>query len=166
MLAILDLAFVVYMIPGLWGAELKALSGLVPPFNSQEFSIQKVVKEFSNNDKGSLPSDRKYADRLSEHTPMGFEAFYDLEEAKAYAREQGKPVFIDFTGKNCGNCREMEHYIWPEPKVKELLTNEFIIVSLFTDFTPITAVRIIANARSELLTFAAWKYALLRIKEK
>ncbi len=133
MLAILDLAFVVYMIPGLWGAELKALSGLVPPFNSQEFSIQKVVKEFSNNDKGSLPSDRKYADRLSEHTPMGFEAFYDLEEAKAYAREQGKPVFIDFTGKNCGNCREMEHYIWPEPKVKELLTNEFIIVSLFTD---------------------------------
>ncbi len=133
MLAILDLAFVVYMIPGLWGAELKALSGLVPPFNSQEFSIQKVVKEFSNNDKGSLPSDRKYADRLSEHTPMGFEAFYDLEEAKAYAREQDKPVFIDFTGKNCGNCREMEHYIWPEPKVKELLTNEFIIVSLFTD---------------------------------
>lgn len=133
MLAILDLAFVVYMIPGLWGAELKALSGLVPPFNSQEFSLQKVVKEFSNNDKGSLPSDRKYADRLSEHTPMGFEAFYDLEEAKAYAREQGKPVFIDFTGKNCGNCREMEHYIWPEPKVKELLTNEFIIVSLFTD---------------------------------
>ena len=133
MIAILDFAFVVYMIPGLWGAELKALSGFVPPMNSQGFSIQKVVKEYSGNNNDGLPADRKYANKLAEHTPMGFEAFYDLDEAKAYAREKGKPIFIDFTGKNCGNCREMEHYIWPEPEVKELLTNEFIIVSLFTD---------------------------------
>ena len=139
-LAIADLAFVVWMIPGLWGAPLKGISGFLPPMESQNFNIEKIVAENtqasnqSNNQTirlGKLPADRKYADRL--HVPLGFEAFFDLDEAKAYARQQGKPVFIDFTGKTCANCREMEHYVWSDPEVKRLLNEEYVMVSLYAD---------------------------------
>lgn len=135
MLAILDFAFVVYMIPGLWGAELKTISGFVPPMSSQDFTIQKIVYEYSGSgpaaNANGLPMDRKYADKL--HVPLGFEAFFDLDEAKAYARKVNKPIFIDFTGKNCANCREMEHYVWPDEQVKTILNNDFVMVSLYCD---------------------------------
>ncbi len=135
-LAIADLAFVVWMIPGLWGAPLKGISGFLPPMESQSFNIEKIVAEntpaaTNTVQAGMLPADRKYADRL--HVPLGFEAFFDLDEAKAYARREGKPVFIDFTGKTCANCREMEHYVWSDPDVKRLLNEEFIICSLYAD---------------------------------
>lgn len=136
-LAIADLAFVVWMIPGLWGAPLKSLSGFLPPQSSQEFDIERMISERSTTvaagtvQVGKLPADRKYADKL--HVPLGFEAFFDLDEAKAYARQQGKPVFIDFTGKTCANCREMEHYVWTDPEVKRLLNDEFVMCSLFAD---------------------------------
>ncbi len=136
-LAIADLAFVVWMIPGLWGAPLKSLSGFLPPQSSQEFDIERMISERSTTvaagtvQVGNLPADRKYADKL--HVPLGFEAFFDLDEAKAYARQQGKPVFIDFTGKTCANCREMEHYVWTDPEVKRLLNDEFVMCSLFAD---------------------------------
>ena len=92
-LAIADLAFVVYMIPGMWGAPLKGISGFLPPMESQSFNIEKIVAEntpavgVGTVQMGKLPADRKYADKL--HVPLGFEAFFDLEEAKAYAREHG-----------------------------------------------------------------------------
>ena len=136
-LAIADLAFVVWMIPGLWGAPLKSLSGFLPPQSSLEFDIERMISERSTTvaagtvQVGKLPADRKYADKL--HVPLGFEAFFDLDEAKAYARQQGKPVFIDFTGKTCANCREMEHYVWTDPEVKRLLNDEFVMCSLFAD---------------------------------
>ena len=136
-LAIADLAFVVWMIPGLWGAPLKGLSGFLPPQSSQEFDIERSIAEntptvsASTLQVGKLPADRKYADKL--HVPLGFEAFFDLDEAKAYARQQGKPVFIDFTGKTCANCREMEHYVWTDPEVKLLLNEEFVMCSLYAD---------------------------------
>ena len=136
-LAIADLAFVAWMIPGLWGAPLKGISGFLPPMESQSFNIEKIVAENTPTVSagtvqiGKLPADRKYADKL--HVPLGFEAFFDLEEAKAYARQQGKPVFIDFTGKTCANCREMEHYVWTDPEVKRLLNEEFVMCSLYAD---------------------------------
>ena len=136
-LAIADLAFVVYMIPGMWGAPLKGISGFLPPMESQSFNIEKIVAENTpavgagTVQVGKLPADRRYADKL--HVPLGFEAFFDLDEAKAYARQQGKPVFIDFTGKTCANCREMEHYVWTDPEVKRLLNEEFVMVSLYAD---------------------------------
>jgi thiol:disulfide interchange protein DsbD len=135
-LAIADLAFVVWMIPGLWGAPLKGLSGFLPPQSSQEFDIERLVHEGapaagSTLQVGSLPADRKYADKL--HVPLGFEAFFDLEEAKAYAKANNKPIFIDFTGKTCANCREMEHYVWVDPEVKRILNEDYVIVSLYCD---------------------------------
>ncbi|MBR6292161.1 MAG: thioredoxin family protein [Bacteroidales bacterium] len=136
-IAIADLAFVVWMIPGLWGAPLKGLSGFLPPQSSQEFDMERIVSENTTTVSdgtiqiGKLPADRKYADKL--HVPLGFEAFFDLDEAKAYARQQNKPVFIDFTGKTCANCREMEHYVWTDQEVKRLLNDEFVMVSLYAD---------------------------------
>lgn len=135
-LAIADLAFVVWMLPGLWGAPLKGLSGFLPPQSSQEFDIERLVHESapaagSTLQVGSLPADRKYADKL--HVPLGFEAFFDLEEAKAYAKANNKPIFIDFTGKTCANCREMEHYVWVDPEVKRILNEDYVIVSLYCD---------------------------------
>ncbi|MBR4715696.1 MAG: thioredoxin family protein [Bacteroidales bacterium] len=136
-LAIAVLSFTVWMIPGLWGAPLKGISGFLPPMESQSFNIEKIVAENTpavnagTLQAGRLPADRKYADRL--HVPLGFEAFFDLDEAKAYARQQGKPVFIDFTGKTCANCREMEHYVWTDPEVKRILNEEYVMVSLYAD---------------------------------
>ena len=136
-LAIAVLAFTVWMIPGLWGAPLKSLSGFLPPQSSQEFDMERMMAEGRSGDGattvqvGKLPPDRKYADKL--HVPLGFEAFFDLDEAKAYAREVGKPVFIDFTGKTCANCREMEHYVWTDPEVKRILNEEYVMVSLYAD---------------------------------
>ena len=139
-LAIIDLAFVVYMIPGLWGAPLKAISGFVPPMTTQDFNIERsiednaatyVIDPSQSTGVNALPANRKYADKL--HSPDGYHGFYDLDEAKAYAREVGKPIFIDFTGHTCANCREMEHYVWTDKEVKEILTQKFVLCELFVD---------------------------------
>lgn len=138
-LAIIDLAFVVYMIPGLWGAPLKAISGFLPPMTTQDFNIERSIEEnaptvvYDGSAMGveSLPADRKYADKL--HSPAGYHGFYDLEEAKAYAKKVGKPVFIDFTGHTCANCREMEHYVWSDQEVKNILTQKYVMCELYVD---------------------------------
>lgn len=138
-IAILDLAFVVYMIPGLWGAPLKGISGFLPPMETQDFDMERSIEEStarfatvsSEAATDPLPADRKYIDKL--HMPTGFHGFFDLNEAKAYAKKVGKPVFIDFTGKTCANCREMEHYVWADKQVKELLTTKFVMCGLYVD---------------------------------
>ncbi len=135
-LAILDLAFVVYMIPGLWGAPLKAISGFIPPMETQDFNIERSIEEHASTITYSPAAadqlgTRKYADKL--HMPTGFNGFFDLEEAKAYAKQVGKPIFIDFTGKTCANCREMEHYVWADKEVKEILTTKFVMCGLYVD---------------------------------
>ena len=137
-LAIITFAFVVYMIPGMWGAPLKAISGYVPPMTTQDFDLEKSIYESTKNIKvsataetRSLPTDRKYSDKL--HMPTGFDGFYDLEEAKAYAKKVNKPLFIDFTGKTCANCREMEYYVWTDEEVKKILNEEYVMVALYAD---------------------------------
>lgn len=137
-LAIITFAFVVYMIPGMWGAPLKAISGYVPPMTTQDFDLEKSIYESTKNIKvsataetSSLPTDRKYSDKL--HMPTGFDGFYDLEEAKAYAKKVNKPIFIDFTGKTCANCREMEYYVWTDEEVKKILNEEYVMVALYAD---------------------------------
>lgn len=137
-LSLITFAFVVYMIPGLWGAPLKAISGYIPPMTTQDFDMERIVVE--NNSAphasyGSLPTNRKYADQL--HLPTGFEGFFDLDEAKAYAKKVNKPIFIDFTGKTCANCREMENYVWTHPQVKELLQTQYVMVALYADVNTI-----------------------------
>ena len=136
-LAIVSFSFTIYMIPGLWGAPLSTISGYLPPLSSQEYNIEKIVVENGGTtttaNAGDFPIQRKYADKLDEHIPVGFKAFFDLEEAKQYAKQVGKPLFLDFTGKSCANCREMETAVWSDPTVKKLIQNDYILVSLYCD---------------------------------
>ncbi len=132
MLSIVTFSFVIYMIPGLWGAPLKALSGYVPPLTTQDFDINRLIVENSGKSSEKIKLDvRKYADEL--HLPTGFEGFFDLEEAKAYAKKVNKPIFVDFTGKTCANCREMEANVWNNPEVKRILNEEYVMVALYAD---------------------------------
>ncbi len=139
-LSLITFAFVVYMLPGLWGAPLKAISGYVPPMTTQDFDLERIVAEKAGSTaevtSSKLPADRKYAKDL--HLPTGFEGFFDLEEAKAYAKSVNKPIFIDFTGKTCANCREMENYVWVDPQVKKRLTEDYVMVALYADVNNIT----------------------------
>lgn len=129
-LAIAVFSFVVYLIPGMWGAPLSKLSGYLPPQTTLDFDLTRnsgaVVEQQSSN-----TSDVKYGDVL--HLPHGLNGFFDLAEAEAYAAKVDKPVFIDFTGHGCVNCREMEARVWSDPAVLELLKNEYVICALYTD---------------------------------
>ena len=103
---LVSFAFAVYMIPGLWGAPCKAVSAFAPPINTQDFNLNNKVVE------------AKYT---------------DYEAGMAAARQQGKPVFLDFTGFGCVNCRKMEAAVWTDPRVADKLTNDYILISLFVD---------------------------------
>jgi thiol:disulfide interchange protein DsbD len=131
-LSIITFSFVVYMIPGLWGAPLKALSGYVPPMTTQDFDINRLIVENAGSTKPANDlGERKYTDKL--HLPTGFEGFFDLEEAKAYAKKVNKPIFVDFTGKTCANCREMENNVWNDKEVKKILNEKYVMVALYAD---------------------------------
>jgi thiol:disulfide interchange protein DsbD len=130
-LAIGVFTFVVYMIPGMWGAPLKALSGYLPPLSTQDFVIgQHNASAPASNGEASLDN-AKYSDFL--HLPHGLKGFFDMKEAEAYAEKVGKPIFIDFTGHGCVNCREMEARVWSDPTVQQILRDEYVVVALYTD---------------------------------
>ena len=123
--------FVVYMIPGMWGAPLKALSGYLPPLSTQDFVIgQHSATTTTTSGEASLEN-AKYSDFL--HLPHGLNGFFDMKEAEAYAKRVNKPIFIDFTGHGCVNCREMEARVWSDPTVQQILRDEYVIVALYTD---------------------------------
>ena len=130
-LAIGVFAFVVYMIPGMWGAPLKALSGYLPPLSSQDFVIGQSAPAAASTSGETDINAPKYGDFL--HLPHGLKGFFDLKEAEAYAAKVGKPIFIDFTGHGCVNCREMEARVWADPTVQQILRDEYVIVALYTD---------------------------------
>ncbi len=127
MLAIGTFAFVVYLIPGLWGAPLKALAGYLPPLYTHDFNLQAAQR--SSVEAGCDPP--KYADFL--HLPHGLSGYFDYQQALACARAQGKPLFIDFTGHGCTNCREMEAVVWSDNRVLERLQKDFVVVALYVD---------------------------------
>ncbi len=135
-LAIVTFSFVVYLIPGMWGAPLKGLSGYLPPLHTQDFVIGQggPVSTGNGDARMLLTADGqkpKHSDFL--HLPHGLEGFFDLPEAEAYAAKVGKPLFIDFTGHGCVNCREMEARVWSDPQVLEILRNDYVIVALYSD---------------------------------
>ena len=137
-LAIVTFSLVVYLVPGMWGAPLKGLSGYLPPLHTQDFVIGQ------QDGSGPAPAGGearmlltvdgqkpKHSDFL--HLPHNLEGFFDLKEAEAYAAKVGKPLFIDFTGHGCVNCREMEARVWSDPQVLDILRNDYVIVALFSD---------------------------------
>lgn len=123
-LVIVDFTFVVYMIPGMFGAPLKALSGYLPPIETQDFIM------------GSNPSQQLVSieeANKGEKLPLGLTGYHSMEEGYAAAKASGKPVFLDISGLACVNCREMEQRVWSDPKVLSMLKNDFVIVVLYTD---------------------------------
>jgi len=136
-LAILSFAFVFYLIPGLIGAPLKAISGLLPPQASHSFDLMtminksKTVTSIKADDQSSLCETPKYADFL--HLPYGLEGYFDYNQALACARAQKKPLLIDFVGHSCSNCKEMESVVWSDPRVLEKLRNDYVVVALYID---------------------------------
>ncbi len=130
-LSIVVFSFVVYMIPGMWGAPLKGLSGYLPPMHSQDFVVVQDGALVVPSGADHSSSTAKYSDFL--HLPHNLNGFFDLEEAEAYAAEVGKPIFVDITGHGCVNCREMEARVWSDPQVLEILRRDYVIVALYTD---------------------------------
>ncbi|PST85036.1 hypothetical protein C7T94_02665 [Pedobacter yulinensis] len=128
--AIASLAFALYMVPGLWGAPLKVLSGLAPPFNTQDFILDGTGSAAPAVSK-DFPAKVKYSEKL--HPPRNFDAFFDLEEGVAYAKLVNKPILIDFTGWACVNCRRMEDNIWIDKKVGDIIRNEYVLIQLYVD---------------------------------
>ena len=124
------LAFVIYLTPGMFGAPLKGLSGWLPPMSSQDFKGSTALNEENSNSSRSS-SAVKYSEFLK--LPLGLNGFFDFEEAKAYAQQVGKPLFIDFTGHGCVNCRKMEEYVWSDPAVLSILKNDYVVVALYCD---------------------------------
>lgn len=144
MLSILVFSFVVYLIPGMFGAPLKAISGYLPPMSTHDFDFHKIIREevdLITKDKGAFSfmddekiegcEEPKFDDFL--HLPHGLEGYFDYEQGLACARAQNKPLFIDFTGHGCVNCREMEANVWSDARVLDRLKNDFVIVALYVD---------------------------------
>ena len=126
-LAIADFAFVVYMIPGMWGAPLKALSGYLPPLETQDFVLGQYAPATGNASATAELQPGTIA------MPHGLSAYTNIDDALAAAQEQRKRVFVDITGHGCVNCREMEARVWSNPAVLSKLKNDFVMVALYTD---------------------------------
>lgn len=137
LLAIITFSFVVYLIPGMIGAPLKALAGYLPPETTHDFNLREIIRENTTNYGGTLQPSRalcekpKYADKLK--LPFGIQGYFDYDQALACAKAQNKPVFIDFTGHGCVNCREMEQRVWSDPRILKRLNENYIVVALYVD---------------------------------
>jgi len=133
LLATFTLIFTIYLIPGLWGAPLKLISGFPPPMfysespkgvgHKAEATVIAAAHGSAEIPKGADP----------EHCPHGLNCFHDYEEGMAYAKETGKPVMVDFTGWACVNCRKMEEQVWSDPRVLNRLRNDVVLISLYVD---------------------------------
>ena len=136
-LALISLAFAVYMVPGLWGAPLKAVSAFAPPMSTQDFNLY-------NNEVHAQ--------------------FTDYDAGMAYARQQGKPVMLDFTGYGCVNCRKMELAVWTDPEVSDLINNKYILITLYVDEkTPLPEpIKVEENGRARTLRTVGDKWSYLQ----
>lgn len=140
MLSIVTFTFVFYLIPGLWGAPLNAISGWLPPMETQDFDINSIVREHVANSSGGANKENTF--NVSEKPkyeggklklPHGLRGYFDYDQALKVSKELGKPVFVDFTGHGCTNCREMEARVWSKPEVLKRLRENFVLAALYVD---------------------------------
>lgn len=131
--AIAAFTFALYLLPGMWGAPLKALSGWLPPDYTQDFKLGNYQSPNINSTQtksAALPP-QKLTDKLG--APFGLTAYFDLNEGIAAAKVLHKPIMLDFTGHSCANCRKMEAQVWSDPQVLQRIKNNFVLVSLYVD---------------------------------
>src|SRR5574344_2304065 len=134
-ISIFTFTFVVYMIPGMWGAHFKEISGLLPPMETQDLNISEIVRKetkfvLSPNSENAK-EEPKYADQL--HFPNGIEGYFDYDQALRVAKKMNKPIFVDFTGHGCTNCRKVENTVWIADAVREKFTNDFVLLAMYVD---------------------------------
>jgi thiol:disulfide interchange protein DsbD len=135
--AIASFSFALYILPGLWGAPLRHLSGFIPPDGTQEFNLDALKYQLNNGNKQSASTvslaqpPQRLADKL--HVPYGLVAYFTLEEGMAAAKALNKPIMLDFTGHSCANCRKMEKEVWKDPAVLQRMKDNFVLVSLYVD---------------------------------
>lgn len=136
-MALISLAFAVYMVPGLWGAPLKAVSAFAPPMNTQDFNL---------------------------YTNEVHAQFDDYDAGMEYAKRTGKPVMLDFTGYGCVNCRKMEAAVWTDPKVNKLMTEDYVLITLFVDNkTPLPEhIKVMENGKERTLRTIGDKWSYLQ----
>ena len=133
-LAMASFSFVVAIFPGMFGAPLSWLSGYLPPPSTQEFDIAERFDQIESQDiYKDFPTEVKFQNLKNFKMPLGLKGFYDYDEALEYSKKVNKPLFLDFTGFACENCRLMEHNVWAKPHILEILKKEYIVVSLFVD---------------------------------
>ncbi|MDE7069205.1 MAG: thioredoxin family protein [Alistipes sp.] len=131
-LSIVSLSFAVYMVPGMFGAPLKGLSGYLPPLHTQDFVINPDAVAAAPVAGNTAAAEKiKYADIL--HWPYELNGYFDMAQAEEVAKAAGKPLFVDITGISCVNCREMEARVWSDPRVQQILREEYVLVALYTD---------------------------------
>jgi len=136
-ISIIILSFVVYMIPGLWGAPLKSISAFLPPPATQDFNLYNVQLNGGGSSKQGADvsgvGPRKYEEGFTRGKVMDLDGWYDYDQALAVSKITHKPILLDFTGWNCVNCRKMENNVWSNPEVHKLLKNEFVLVEAYID---------------------------------
>jgi len=133
--AIIVFAFVIYMVPGLWGAPLKSISAFLPPMATQDFDLSQTPGGSTGPASTATTSStvHKYAENYTRIKTRGLDAWYDYNQALQASKDQHKPIFIDFTGFNCVNCRKMEANVWTDPRVFNHLKNDFVMLQLVVD---------------------------------
>ncbi len=148
--AIASFTFALYLLPGMWGAPLKALSGWIPPQYTQDFNLyntQQKNNSSTNTLNTTLPP-KKFADKIA--APFGLKAYFDLDEGIAAAKILHKPIMLDFTGYSCANCRKMEAQVWSDKEVLKRINQNFILVSLYVDEpTELPAAEKYTNSKGE-----------------
>jgi len=135
-LVIATFTFVIYLIPGLWGAPLKGISGWLPPTETQDFDVNAIVREHAVSGGGGLAGNISEPPKYSNTAlklPHGLKGYFDYDQALKASRDLNKPVFVDFTGHGCTNCREMENRVWSDPEVLKRLRENFVLVALYVD---------------------------------
>lgn len=157
--AMFSFCFALYMVPGLWGAPLKILSGFIPPATTQEFNLEELKYRLDNLSASGTATmgqstarpPQKYIDKL--HVPFGLKAYFDLEEGMAAAKALNKPVMLDFTGHSCANCRKMEEQVWRNPEVLKRMKENFVLISLYVDeSTELPDAEQFTNAKGEKIS--------------
>src|SRR3569833_105982 len=127
-------AFVIYMIPGLWGAPLKVISGFLPPPATQDFDLTRISENIPTSSSQQVSiKEKKYADRYTRIKVNGLDSWYDYDQALQVSKELHKPILIDFTGFACVNCRQMENKVWVDKRVFDHIKNDFVLLQLVVD---------------------------------
>lgn len=157
-LMIIVFAFTFYLVPGLWGAPLKAVAAFLPPMATQDFDLSSLE---NSSVKHSEIGPRKYGELFE--SPKGFAPFFDYEEGLAYAKKVGKPVLIDFTGHACVNCRKMEADVWKDKEVARTINEDYVLIQLYVDDkTDLSENEVFATPNGKRITTIGKKWSYLQ----